>query len=515
MARERTRTEYSILNMIAGIGGYVLNTIIGFICRMVFVQCLSADYLGVNGLFTNLLTMLSLAELGIGNAVIFALYKPLAEHDEEKIASLVNFYGKAYRVIGFVVAVVGLLMLPFLNMIIVEQPAIHESIYLLYMINLFNTASTYFFSYRSSLIIAAQQNYIVGATNYLITIIQSIIQIVVLLTTRNYLFYLLIQTAGTFIFNVVVSKIAVVKFPFIKKKDIQPLEKEERKTLFANIRDLMVYKISGLLVNSTDNILITFFKGLKVTGLSSNYTLLVNTLNALLNQIFNGLTASVGNHNALEENESKYKMFSFLNMMNFWIFGWAALGIVFCSSDIVELCFGKDYILPIEIPIIMAVNFFTTGMMNAVWTYKHTMGLFHYGRFLQFLTGILNIIFSIVLGNMWGLFGVLAATFVARLFTSLWYDPYAVFVHGFGKSPIIYFKKYVKYLFIFFIAAAACRVSFAFIHGPLGVQVVLKIVVCSLVTNFVYFILLCRSEEFKKLRYILKNVKQIVMRFKH
>ena len=268
--KNRSRTEYTILNTLTGMGGYFLNTVLGFVCRMVFVQCLSADYLGVNGLFTNILSMLSLAELGIGSAVVYALYKPLAENDEEKIASLVKLYGTAYRIIGLAVAVVGLALMPFLNVIIQDQPALRESIYLLYIINLFNTASTYFFSYRSSLIIAAQQNYIVSAVSYAVSIVQSALQIAALLLTRNYLAYLLIQSVGVFVNNVVVSHIAVKKFPYIRNKDIKPVPRAERKQIFANVRDLTFYKISGLLVNSTDNILITFFDGLTVTGVASN-----------------------------------------------------------------------------------------------------------------------------------------------------------------------------------------------------------------------------------------------------
>lgn len=504
--KERSRTEYSILNIMTGIGGYGINTILGFICRIVFTQCLAKDYLGVNGLFTNILTMLSLAELGVGSAIVFALYKPLAEHDRKKIASLVELYGKAYKFIGILVAVIGLALMPFLHVIIREEPHIFESIYLLYLINLFNTASTYFFSYRSSLLIAAQMNYLVSGINYIITIGQSIFQMIFLIQTHNYLVYLLIQTAGTFIYNVLISHIAVKKFPYIKDKDIELLPKQEKKKIFENVRDLIMYKVSGLLVNSTDNILITFFKGLATTGVASNYTLLVSTLNSLLAQVFNGLTASVGNHNAIESNEKKVEMFSFLNMMNFWIFGWAALGIIFCSSDIVKLCFGSSYVLSIKIPIIMAVNFYTVGMMNAVWTYKHTLGLFHYGRLLQIITGILNIVFSVVLGSEFGLFGILFATLLSRALTNLWYDPYAVFVHGFGKSPIQYLKQYIKYLIVLFIDAGICKITFSFIKANLLVRVISEIFLCSVVVNIVFIIVFYRTPEFSKFKAVVKNV---------
>ena len=211
----RSRTEYSVINILTGIGGYVLNTILGFVCRMVFVRCLAADYLGVNGLFTNVLTMLSLAELGVGGAIVYALYKPLAENDEEKIASLMKVYAKAYRTIGTLIFVIGLALMPFIDLIIREQPNISESIYLLYAINLFNSASSYFFSYRTSLLIAAQRNYIVAGISYAIAIIQSIVQMVFLLLFRNYLGYLLIQTVGTLAYNVLVSRVAVKQFPYV------------------------------------------------------------------------------------------------------------------------------------------------------------------------------------------------------------------------------------------------------------------------------------------------------------
>ena len=509
--KKRTRTEYSILNIATGIGGYILNTILGFACRMVFVRCLSADYLGVNGLFTNILTMLSLTELGIGSAIGYALYKPLAENDEEKIASLVKFYQRAYHIIGIVVACVGLALMPFLNIIIQEKPAISESIYLLYLINLFNTASTYFFSYRSSLLVVAQQNYIVSGLNYIITILQSILQSLFLVITHNYLGYLMIQTAGTFIYNVTISTIAGKRFPFIKAKNIRPLPREERQSLFNNIRDLTIYKISGLLVNSTDNILITFFKGLATTGVASNYTLLVNTLNSLLNQVFNGLTASVGNHNATESDEKKFEMFSFLNLMNFWIFGWAALGIVFCSTDLVRLCFGNEYVLSISIPLVMALNFYTVGLQNAVWTYKQTMGLFHYGRFLQIVTAILNIVFSVILGYKCGVLGILFATFLARLFTNLWYDPYAVFVYGFGKSPMLYLVKYIQYLVVLGIAAGVCYIVLTPIHMPIFAQIILKILLCSIICNMIFYIIFRKTQEFQKVKEIAKNVFSILL----
>lgn len=503
---DKSRTHYSLLNIATGIFGYLINTILGFICRMVFVRCLASDYLGINGLFTNILTMLSLAELGIGSAIVFALYKPLAENDKDKIASLVQFYGKAYRAIGLFIWIAGILLLPFLDFIITEQPNIKENITVIYMLYLFNTSSTYFFSYRSSLLTAAQQNYIVIGINYIITIIQSIIQMVYLLLTKEYYGYLIIQTICTFVYNIVISKIAVNKFPYIKKENIAPLEKEEKKKLINNVKDLMMYKIAQLLVNSTDNIIITYFNGLSVSGITSNYTLFTSTLTTLLNQIFNGVNSSIGNHNALVDNNQKEKMFNNVNLINFWLFGWAAVGIIFICSDLVELCFGANYVMSTEIPMILALNVYLVGMQNAVWTYRNTMGLFHYGRFMQIGTAVLNIVFSIILGKVWGVFGILFASAIARGLTTVWYDPYCVFKYGFHKNPSVYFKKYFKYLCILLLDIIFCYFLCHFIYFSVLINLILKIIICSLVTNIIFIIFFRASDEFLYVQGLFKRI---------
>ena len=175
---------------------------------------------------------------------------------------------------------------------------------------------------------AAQQNYIVTATNYAVTVLQSILQIVWLFATHEYIGYLIIQCIGGFVYNITISTIASKKYPYIKSRCIRPLKKEERNRLTKNVRALVIWKLCGLLVNSTDNVIITYFSGLAITGLSSNYTLLSTTLNSLLSQIFNGITASVGNLNASESREKKLNIFNVLNLANFWFFGWAAIGIL-------------------------------------------------------------------------------------------------------------------------------------------------------------------------------------------
>lgn len=289
--------------MFASLGGYALNIILSFVCRAVFTRCLSMEYLGINGMFSNILSMLSLTELGIGTAMIYALYKPVAEGNHGKIASYMKVYGIAYKVIGVIIAVLGVALIPFLSILIGIPPNISENIYLLYLLYLFSTASSYFYSYRGSILIANQRNYIVVAISYVIVILQNIAQIVVLLVTKNYLAYLIIQVLCVLITNMLISRKAIKEYPYINYKHAEKLSKDEIWNLIKNIKALMITKLGGILVNNTDNIVITYFNGLITTGVVSNYLLITSMLNSLVNQLFISTSASLGNLNATGDNE--------------------------------------------------------------------------------------------------------------------------------------------------------------------------------------------------------------------
>ena len=497
--KQRSRTEYSALNILTGIGGYVVNTVVGLVCRMVFVRCLSTEYLGVNGLFSNILSVLSLAELGVGGAIGYALYRPLAEHDTKKVAALMQFYKKAYMIIGTVIGAAGLALFPFINRIIGKAPEISENLGVIYLLFLFNTVISYFFSYRGALLQTAQQSYIVVGLSYVQTTLQSLFQITYLLLTHRYYGYLIIQTVGNVLYNILISMIARKRYPFILEKT-EHLNAAEKKSISRNVRDLMISKVSGILVNHTDNIIITFFNGLTATGLTSNYTLFTGTLTALLNQVFNGMTASIGNHNVLSSDDDQEKMFLSINFLNFWLYGWAAVGIVCVSTDLVRLLYGDKYAMNILIPIALAINTYMLGMQNAVWAYKSTLGIFRHGRFVNFFTALLNIILSLVMGKYWGVFGVLFASAVSRAFTNTWYSPYCVYKYGFHKSAFSYFKRYIKYLLI---CVCCCVASFylcIYISLPIILSVLVKCVILSCLFNGVVFLFFHKSREFAVIR---------------
>lgn len=509
--KQRSRTEYSLLNILTGLTGYAINTAAGFLCRIIFVRTLAADYLGIGGLFSNILSMLSLTDLGISSAIIYTLYKPIADGDEQKITSIMRYFRRAYAIIGCVVAAVGLAMLPFLDVIIREPPAIRESLHLLYLLYLAGTVISYFFSYRASLLTAMQRQYVVLGYSFAVTIVQSILQILWLLLTREYLGYLLIQIGGNIIYNIWISHKVGRDYPYIMISKPAPLSKEETDSLFRNIKALAISRVSGVLVNSTDNIAITYFTGIGSVGLASNYTLFSVTLDSLITRLFNSLTGSVGNLNASTDDQTRYRFFKVLNLANFWLYGWAAIGMAFVSEDLVRWLFGDGFVLPPRIPMLLAINLFTIGMLHAPYIYKSTLGLFRHGQYLLFFTGILNLALDVILGKRLGVFGIYLATLIARLCTNLWYEPYAVYRYGLKKSPMLYLMRYFRFLGVLAAAGGLCWLGCVFCNFSPAGNVAAKASICTVIPNGVFLLAFHRTGEFAYLR---ERIQRILARLK-
>lgn len=512
----RSRTEYSIINMAASLGGYALNILLSFVCRIVFVHHLNAEYLGINGLFSNILSMLSLAELGVGTAMIYALYRPVAEDDQKKIASYMKVYSTAYKVIGAVIAALGLLLIPFLDLLIKNPPNISENITVLYLIFLFSTVSSYFYSYRSSILIAHQENYIVLAISYGVVIVQNLAQILALVLLKDYMVYLILQVVFVLVTNILISAAAKKRYPYIADKNAEKLSKTEIRSLAKNIKALTVTKLSGILVNNTDNIVITYFNGLITTGVVSNYSLITNTITSFVNQVFTSLSASLGNLNAVGDDEHKYHVFKALNLANFWLYGWAAIGIVCLSNDVITLFFGGTYVMGLKIPIILAVNFYMLGMQCVVGLYKSTMGLFRYGQYVLLFTAALNLIGDILLGQLWGVFGIFLATALARAFTNTWYEPFVIFKHGFHLNFASYIARYLLYAGLLVVTCGLCYTMCQLIKFSLVPRIIVKCLICIIVPNAIFILSFSKTGEVHYLlgaASMLKN--KVITRLRH
>lgn len=502
------RTYYSIKNAIIGILNQSISLLLSFIVRTVFVIKLGEASLGLNGLFSNVLSMLSLAELGIGSAIIFSMYKPLAQKDEKKIKALMNLYSKVYSYIGLIVLLIGFLILPFLDVIMKNKPNIPgmEIIYLLFLIN---SGTTYFFAYKRSIIIADQKNYIVTTINCIFSIILSIIQIIVLNTTESFILFLLVKLISDFMQNIYITKVANKLYPFLKEKpqDESKLDKADKEEISKNVKAMIMHKLGGASILGSDNIIISAFVGVVWVGLYSNYTLIIGALDNLISQVFGSITASVGNLNVMESDDKKLEAYMNISFSSFWIHGFCAIALLNLFNIFIECWIGEKYALNWDVVLIIAVNYYLlNGIRNVTLTFISAMGLFWFTRYNAFLAAIINIVASIILAGYLGIKGVLIGTTISLISTCIWFEPYMLFKHGFHKSVLIYFKKYLQYSFSVIISAFITTLICLFFNKISWVTLIERGIVCIIIPNVIFYIWFRKTSELKYLLSIIKKI---------
>ena len=332
----------------------------GFVTRVVFTRTLSESYVGVNGLFTDILNVLSLTELGAGTAIVYALYGPIAKGDPKRQQALMRLYRNFYRLTAACVAAGGLLLIPFLDVLMKNRPQV-DHLLLIYLLYLANSVLSYLLVYKRTLIEAHQMNYVVLIYQTAFLVIQDVCQIVILVTTRNFIAFLLIYIACTLFNNLCISAKADCLFPYLREKGVKELPGPEKKEIFRNIRAMMMHKLGNVAVNNTDNLLISSFVGVVSVGIYSNYYLLIGSVRQVLDQIFQGITASVGNLGATEDAERVKRVFETAFFIGQWLYGAAAICLYELLNPFVELSFGSNYLFSKEIVLILCVNSYVNG----------------------------------------------------------------------------------------------------------------------------------------------------------
>lgn len=500
-----SRTKNVLINMIYGTSFQVISLIMGFISRTIFIKLLSAEYLGINSLFTNILTILSFAELGIGNAIVFNLYKPIAKNDEKKINILLKFYKRTYFIIGIVILIVGLCLVPFLPNLISEVPDITENIYLIYIMFLLDTVISYFFTYRTSIITADQKNYIIIRTVQIFKIFQIILQMIVLYITRNYYLYLVLQLSNTLITFLYLSHKSKKMYPYTKDLGKEVLPKKERKEIFKNVRALFIGKFSSVILNGTDSIIISKYIGLAVLGVYSNYLLLISAITQILGQLLNSFTASIGNLNTEDSIEKKQKVFNLLYFFTIFMFGVIGISLYILLNDFVTIWIGKDYLLSSLTVGSIVLHFYVNGVQFSTFTYRQTAGIFREFRYFAIVSAVENIVLSIWLAKLIGLPGVFFATSIARLSTSGWIDPLLVHKRIFKDSPKKYFIKYFYYISIVLISLSITYFLTKFIVVNNILLFVLKGFLTVIISTLSISLFTFKTKEFKEIMGLIKK----------
>lgn len=516
-----SRTKSTLKNLVTALIGQLSGMIIGFFARAFFLKYLSEEYLGLNSLFTNILTIFSLVELGVGPAMNFSLYKPLAEKNIPKIKSLMSLYKKAYIIIGICIAGISLLFTPFYTVFMDTVPDI-PNLTLIYWLFALNTIVSYFFSYKRALIICDEKRYIDTTYHYIFNFFRNLLQIILLAATRNYILFLVIQVVFTFAENLGLSKKADKMYPYLKEKNIEPISKETTSEIRKNIGAMLIHKIGGMVVFSSDNIVLSKFVGLVSVGIYSNYYLIVDSLGQIISQIFTSVTASIGNLNASENESTKLedildKMF----FLNFWVYGFCSCCLWVLFNPFISIWLGDNFLFDNFTVLIIVINFYLTGMRQSVQIFKEATGSFYYDRYKPIIESLINIVASIWLAKKIGVAGVFLGTIISTVTTCIWIEPYVLYKYVFKKSAKRYAGNFVIYTLISI--AAAVITSFAAnlvnIDSTLTAFII-KVIICAIMPNIIFILCYFKTDRFRffiflisgLLKKILSNIKIIVNR---
>jgi len=486
---------------------FYLNTMVmGYIVRVVFTHTLSESYVGVNGLFQDIIRVLSLTELGLGSAISYALYKPIEEKDIEKQKSLMRLYRNLYRGVAAAVLGIGLLLIPFFPFLMKEMPDV-EHLYLIYLLYLLNSAASYLLIYKRTLLDAHQRYYI--GTRYFIVgyFIQYILQIIILVVWQNFILYLWLNLATTLLCNILVALRANRMYPFLKDTEVAPLDPKERKSIFKNIGAMMLHRVDTVVINNTDNLVISAFIGVVQVGIYSNYYLVIASVQQLFRNFFNAMASSVGNFVVAENGSRRRDLFRRFFFIGQWISGFCTICLYELLTPFCAVSFGETYVFSDSVLLVLCVSSYLTMMRFPATMFRDAMGLFWYDRYKAIVEAVLNIVLSIIFVQFWGISGVFMGTILSLLLTSFWVEPLVLYKRGLHGPLSPYFLHYAIYTAGTFVAWGLTDFCCNFYSENTVSHLLIRMVFCVVVPNSAYMLFYGWTKE---LRWVIGVLQRFV-----
>ncbi|MBO5837439.1 MAG: oligosaccharide flippase family protein [Oscillospiraceae bacterium] len=493
--------------MLGGIAVKLSGLLTSFGVRTVFLYILGIEYAGVSSVFSNVLTVLSFAELGIGTAITYSLYKPIAEDDEKQICKLMNAYRKIYTTISVVIFLLGLCLIPILGYIIKDVPSIREDIRLIYLLYLVNTATSYLLIYKSTFLVAVQKEHLVSKFKVIISLIRAVAECVILLVLRNFLIYLICSIVSNFVQNLVIAKVAEREYPILKRKSKTKLGKDEKERLVKDTRALALYKVSGTILNGTDSILISSMFGTGSAGILGNYNLITTQIYSMVMILFSSTSASVGNLAATSSKEHQYDVFQRMLFIGFWLYCFCSTSLWTLLNPFMHFWQRGQHIFSAYIVALLVIEFYIRGMLSPVSQFRTSNGLFVQGKYRPVIMALINLISSILFAKWIGVAGIFLGTIVSRVVTQIWYDPWLIYKNVFRINVVEYFKIYGFYGMVTVASCALSSTLLQIICPHEGfIKLLVGCVLCVIVPNTAVVMLFHRTQAFKETINMAKGI---------
>ncbi|MBO0448190.1 hypothetical protein JZO76_01440 [Enterococcus sp. MJM12] len=504
--RVLTNSKKAKLNTMTSILIKIVSLVSNFIMKTITIKYLGIEYAGVSSLFTDILTIFSFAELGIGSAIIFELYKPLREKEYPKIAQLMNFYKKAYQLIGLAILLAGVLSIPLLPLFVKSVPDIQENLTVIYILYVLNTVTSYFLIYKGSLLSANQEGYLISIIQVIFSGIRLLVGCFSIIIFKNFLLYLLLDIIIIVIQNIVIYLLADKKFVEIKKYDKELLPAQNKNALLKNVGALSLYQVSNVILNGTDTVVISALLGTGFVTFFANYRLIIRSVDSLVSQITVALTPTLGQL-AIDGTESQKKNFSLLNLFVYWITLNTSLLLFFLIPPFIEFWLGKEFVMSEWLLLGFVVDYFFLNMVRIVATFRNANGLFMQGKYRPLIMSILNVVISVIFVKQFGVAGAIWGTIVSRVLTQVWFDPLVVFKYLFKESPVPYFIYFVKqFIIAIFIGIIIRYVINLFQCSNLLINLFYDSFIVLIICNFIFYFLFRKDKSFLRImKVVMKN----------
>lgn len=494
-----------MINTAFGLFLKLYQTLLPFVMRTVMLHTLGVEYLGLNSLFTSVLQTLSIAELGISGAITFSMYEPIARRDTQRVCSLLRLYRILYGLIGLVILLLGAALVPFLPKLITGQVPADINIYILYWMYLGSSALSYsLFSYRSSILEAHQRNNVISKINIVTTTVQFVLQIIFLLLFKNYYLYILTQFALQLCNQLAVYLCCRRLYP-----DIRPegkLEKQLVGDIFRKVRDLITARIGGIVLHSSDTIVISMFLGLGALAIYQNYFMLVTAVAGFISTMLLGSMAGIGNSIVTETRDKNYHDFKRFTFILSWIVCVCTNCFLVLFQPFMKLWMGPDKMLPMSMVVMFCIYFVLYEYSQLFNLYKDAAGLWHEDRFRPLITSLVNLSLNLFLVQRIGLYGILASTVVSQLLIGLPWLLRNLFSTLFCRGILDYLRQLAAYAAV---TLLSCVISH-FAAGCLRMEGIPGLLVYALAAVCIpcgcYLLAFRRSPYFVDTLHILKRL---------
>lgn len=497
------RKKMAVMNVFSAIMYYVANSIIGFINRKVFTVYLGSELLGLNGLVVSVISMLSLLELGVASSIGYSLYKPLEEKNYGEVKAIMQLFSRLYRYIGIAVAVIGLVLIPFLPFF-VRTTIDQNYVIAVYLIFLLDAVLSYFMAYRRTIIVSAQKDYINKNADTFLYIVTGILQIIIICVWKSYIASLVVKLIFTVLNNLYLYIKAGKMFPYLNDKNLHgEIEKEVRDKIVYNVKALFVIKIASYCVVGTDNILLSAFADLTAVAIYSGYTLIIGIINNLFNRSFGYITANIGNYLIGHNKEDIYQFYKKLNFLNYLITSYTSIALLVLLNEFIgKIWLGDDYIFPLAAVAVLVFNNYLRFCTQAAEAFRGAAGLYSprpFVKYLALLEGGVNLVVSIALAYFakLGIYGIFLGTSVSTTI-SIASVAWINYRFLFEKKLKLFYSRFFWYLLWAMISGAASMLLFKGLHtGYTVVNILIGLVVSFVVPFGVNFLVFGRSEEWQ------------------